>query len=131
VSLVEEARQARDRSYSRYSGHKVGAALRTADGKVFTGCNVENSSYGATVCAERVAALKAVSETGQLEIAELAVVTDAPAPWPPCGLCLQVIAEFARAETPIHLANLAGKSQTYRLRELLPHAFTPSYLEKK
>src|SRR5690348_9517727 len=91
IELYEKAIQAQKHSYSPYSGCKVGAALRTRGGEIFSGCNVENSSYGATVCAERVAVQKAVSECGKIEIMEIMVVTDASPPWPPCGLCRQVM----------------------------------------
>lgn len=127
--LFEAAQKARQNSYSPYSGHKVGAAIRLKTGQIFGGCNIENSSYGGTNCAERVAIQKAVSELGKIEIAEVFVVTDAKDPWPPCGLCRQVIAEFARNETQIHSANLAGKIRTTTLGEIFPEAFTPDYLK--
>ncbi|MEK6580085.1 MAG: cytidine deaminase, partial [Bdellovibrionota bacterium] len=98
--LLDTAKAVRKNAYSPYSKVKVGAALRTRDGKIFSGCNVENSSYGATVCAERVAIQKAVSELGgKIEIQELVVVTDATPPWTPCGICRQVIAEFGSNST--------------------------------
>ncbi len=129
--LYQKALESRARSYSPYSRHKVGAALRLEDGRVFGGCNVENSSYGGTVCAERTAILKAVSESDQpIRIAEVVVVTDATPPWPPCGLCRQVIAEFAGPETPLHSTNLAGDVVTSTFGELFPNAFTPGHLDK-
>jgi len=131
ADLYEAARKAREFSYSPYSHVKVGAAVRTVDGRIFTGCNVENSSYGGTVCAERVAISKAVSELGKIEIAEVMVVTDASPPWPPCGLCRQVIAEFARPGTrnvDVHAANLQGETRTLLFSELFPDAFTPAHL---
>jgi cytidine deaminase len=123
------ATRARDNSYSPYSGHKVGAAIRLQDGKIFSGCNVENSSFGATICAERVAIQKAVSECGKISILEVMVVTDATPPWPPCGLCRQVIAEFG-AESTIYAANLSGDVKKMSFAELLPEAFTPQHLSK-
>src|SRR4051812_31271291 len=124
--LFEKARLAREKAYSPYSQHKVGAAIKTAKGAVFVGCNVENSSYGGTICAERTAVVSAVaSEGGRIAIEEVCVVTDASPPWSPCGFCRQVIAEFAKPETPIVIANLKGEVKRYTLRELLPHAFTP------
>jgi cytidine deaminase len=129
--LYELAKRARENSYSPYSRLKVGAAIRTSDGKVFTGCNVENSSYGGTNCAERVAIQSAVAQHGKFQLAEVMVVTDASPPWPPCGMCRQVIAEFARGgndDVLIHAANLAGEIKTARFAELFPDAFTPSHL---
>lgn len=128
--LLKSAKEAWDRSYSPFSRKKVGAAVRTKDGRVFSGCNIENSSFGATVCAERVAIWKAVSE-GAKEIAEVAVITDANPPWPPCGLCRQVIAEFASDQALIHRANTAGAVITTAFSELYPEAFRPGHLLEK
>ncbi len=121
--LYELAQLARSRSYSRYSGYAVGAAIRLADGSTFGGCNVENASYGATVCAERVAIQKAVSEIGgAFTISEIMVITDATPPWPPCGMCRQVIAEFAQ-DTQVYTANLSGEYQVMPFKELFPNSF--------
>ncbi|MGK5082343.1 cytidine deaminase [Bdellovibrionota bacterium FG-1] len=129
--LYQAACAARQNAYSPYSHHKVGAAIRTIDGKLFSGCNVENSSYGGTVCAERTAIFKAVSEVGPgMRIAEVVVVTDATPPWTPCGFCRQVLVEFASAETLVHSTNLSGQANTLRLGELLPEAFTSAHLQK-
>ena len=122
--LTEAALAARKFAHAPYSQVQVGAAVQMSDGRVFTGCNVENSSYGGTVCAERVSIFKAVSE-GSTKIVGLAVATDASPPWPPCGFCRQVVAEFAPPELPIHAVSLDGKIVSYRLADLLPHAFTP------
>ena len=127
--LFELARKSREISYSPYSGHKVGAAIRTLDGTLYGGCNVENSSYGATVCAERVAIQKAVSE-GRTRVTDVMVITDATPPWPPCGMCRQVIAEFG-ANAVLHTANLEGKMESFKLAEIFPRAFTPDHLKKK
>lgn len=129
--LYSRAVEARERSYSPYSGHQVGAAIRVRSGQVFQGCNVENSSYGGTCCAERTAIFAAVAALGRIELAELLVVTDAPQPWPPCGLCRQVIAEFAPPSLPIHAANLQGALKSSTLDAIFPDAFTPDYLTKK
>ncbi|MDR3608923.1 MAG: cytidine deaminase [Oligoflexia bacterium] len=134
-ALFDAARRARLNSYSPYSGHKIGAAIRVKGGQVFGGCNVENSSYGGTNCAERVAIQKAISELGQIEIEEILVITDAPNPWPPCGFCRQVIAEFAPASIPIHAANLAIDTPEFKMRsttfgKLFPEAFTSDFLQK-
>jgi cytidine deaminase len=129
--LVQAATEARTRSYSPYSQHKVGAAIRLKSGQVFQGCNVENSSYGGTICAERSAIVSAVSQTGgKIEIAEVAVVTDSAQPWPPCGLCRQVIAEFAGPDTPLYAANLQGELRVSRFGDVFPDAFTPDFLAK-
>lgn len=128
--LVKAATQARKRSYSPYSKHKVGAAIRLNNGQIFTGCNIENSSYGGTVCAERTAIFKAVSENGKIKVAEVAVVTDSEYPWPPCGFCRQVIAEFASPEIPLYAANLQGDLRISRFGDIMPDAFTPDFLGK-
>jgi cytidine deaminase len=129
-ALVKAASDARKRSYSPYSGHKVGAAIRLKNGEIFAGCNVENSSYGGTVCAERTAIFKAVSEEGKIKITEVAVVTDSAEPWPPCGFCRQVIAEFASPEIPLYAANLQGDLRVSRFGDIFPNAFTPEFLAK-
>ena len=119
--LLEAARQARLRAHAPYSKFLVGAALLTADGQVVTGCNVENASYGLTMCAERVAAFKAVSD-GHRAFALVAVVAETETLTPPCGACRQVLWELC-GDVPVVLGNLGGASETYQLRDLLPHAF--------
>ena len=128
-ALYQVATQSREKAYSPYSQVKVGAAIRTTDGKIYGGCNMENSSYGATVCAERVAIGKAISE-GSKRISDVLVVTDASPGWPPCGMCRQVIAEFSDPSTRIHVTNLKSELQTFSFNELVPHAFTPGHLLK-
>lgn len=118
--LIETARQYREHSYSPYSRFKVGAAVLTAGGKVYGGCNIENSSYGLTICAERTAVFKAVSE-GERELAALAVIADTEGPCSPCGACRQVMADFRIPR--IIMANLRGEVKTASLAELLPFAF--------
>lgn len=120
-SLLTAARKARGRALARYSGFKVGAALQTNGRKVYSGCNIENASYGLSVCAERVTLLKALSE-GVRKFRALAVVTGADEVTPPCGACRQLLWEYC-GDIPVLLANLRGKIETYRLAELLPHAF--------
>lgn len=128
--LFETAKRARERSYSPYSGQKVGAAIRLKNGKIFGGCNVENSSYGATVCAERTAIQSAVASEGpKIEITDIVVITDHTPPWPPCGICRQVIAEFGPNST-IHSADLTSIRSAMSFRELYPLAFTPDHLKK-
>lgn len=118
--LIETARQYREHSYSPYSRFKVGAAVLTAGGKVYGGCNIENSSYGLTVCAERTAIFKAVSE-GEREFEALAVIAGTAGPCSPCGACRQVMADFKIPR--IIMANLRGEVKTASLAELLPFAF--------
>lgn len=128
-ALYQEASRARENSYSPYSGKKVGAAVLTSDGKIYGGCNVENSSYGITACAEQVAIQKAVSESGATKITQVLVLTDAEPAWPPCGLCRQVIAEFASGDVPIHAVNLMKNIKTQKLSDIFPNAFTPDHLK--
>jgi cytidine deaminase len=106
----------------------VGAALLTPYGRVFTGCNIENATYGLTMCAERVAIFKAVSEGAQ-EILKVAIVADHEVLTPPCGCCRQMIWEFATDDTVVILANLAGREQRFEIRELYPEAFDARFLE--
>ncbi|MEZ0392656.1 MAG: cytidine deaminase [Pseudobdellovibrionaceae bacterium] len=129
AELHAKAVEARKNSHSPYSKHKVGAALRTSDGLVFSGCNIENASYGGTVCGERVAIWKAVSEKGSLQIQDLVVVTDQDVAWPPCGFCRQVISEFANDSTRVHLANIHGIQRSLKFGDLFPDAFQSSHLK--
>ena len=119
--LVEAARRARDHAVADFSGFRVGAALETADGTIVSGCNVENATYGLTVCAERVAMFKALSE-GHRAFRRVAVVADTQSPTPPCGACRQILWEFA-GDIDVTLANLHATTATHRLSELLPHPF--------
>jgi len=124
--LIEIAKQARLHSVAPFSNFLVGAAARTADGKVYTGCNVESASYGLTVCGERVAIWKALSE-GERDFTELAIVADTESLTPPCGTCRQIIWEFCKNAT-IVLANLDGETQQCSIKELLPRAFDARFL---
>ncbi|MGB7061690.1 MAG: cytidine deaminase [Candidatus Zixiibacteriota bacterium] len=119
--LIEKAKRARLKAYAPYSNFKVGVALLTKSGKVYTGANVENSTFGLTVCAERVAVLKAVNK-GDKDFVKIAVVTDRNPPVTPCGACRQVLSEFVK-DLKIVCANLKGKVDKYTLKELLPEAF--------
>jgi cytidine deaminase len=124
ASLVEQAAQAAGAAYVPYSLYRVGAALRTADGAVITGCNVENASYGLTICAERVALTRAIA-AGQREFRAMAIVASGEHTPFPCGACRQVLAEFCNAEFPVYIARSAGDPPECRtLGELLPDAFT-------
>jgi cytidine deaminase len=121
TALVEAARQAREHAVADYSHFKVGAALETADGVIVTGCNVENATYGLTVCAERVAMFKALSE-GHRRFRAVAVVADTNAPTPPCGPCRQILWEFG-GDLEVVLANLETVTARYALSDLLPLPF--------
>ncbi len=124
--LMRLARQARRRAFAPFSRFKVGAALRTRSGEVVTGCNVENASYGLTLCAERVAVFKAVSE-GIRGFEAIAVVADSRRLTPPCGPCRQILWEFC-GDITVHMADLHGRTRTMRLSELLPFPFDRSNL---
>lgn len=125
--LIQEAKMAREKAYTPYSKFNVGAALLTADGKVYHGCNIENAAYSMTNCAERTAIFKAVSE-GDTKFAAIAVVADTKRPVPPCGACRQVIAELCPKDMKVVLTNLNGDIQELTVEQLLPGAFTPEDL---
>lgn len=125
-----QACEARINAYAPYSGYQIGAAVVLANGEVHTGGNIENASFGGTVCAERVAIWKAVSHNPGVKIKDVLVVSDASQPWPPCGLCRQVIAEFADQDTRVHVGDLKEIRRTYKFDEIFPEAFTPGYLRK-
>jgi cytidine deaminase len=126
--LVAAARGARERAWAPYSTFKVGAALETADGVIITGCNIENASYGLTICAERVALFKALSE-GHRRFVRIAVVADTVAPTSPCGACRQVLWEFG-PDLEVILANLDAITGRHRLADLLPHPFSGRLLDR-
>jgi cytidine deaminase len=128
-ALVKLAIEARDKAYVPYSNFPVGAALETEDGSIFTGCNIENASYGATNCAERTAIFKAVSE-GKKVIKKIAVVGDMSAFTAPCGICRQVIAEFASKDLEIILIKNEEEYLKKTLEDVLPGAFTKEDLLK-
>jgi cytidine deaminase len=120
-ALIAAARAAREHAVADFSGFKVGAALETGAGTIITGCNIENASYGLTLCAERVAIFKAVSE-GYVGFTRLAVVADTASPTPPCGACRQIIWEFC-GDIEVIMANLTSVSGSLRMKELLPLPF--------
>jgi cytidine deaminase len=119
--LVDAARRGREFAEAAYSRFKVGAALETADGTIITGCNIENATYGLTICAERVAMFKALSE-GYRAFTRIAIVADTESPTPPCGACRQVLWEFC-GNLEITLANLRETRSTHQLKDLFPLPF--------
>jgi cytidine deaminase len=125
-NLKDLAREAANFSHSPYSKAKVGAAVQMSDGSVYSGCNIENSSFGGTVCAERVAIWKAVSE-GKQKISKIYIYTDDG--WPPCGMCLQVMTEFSDSTLDVTFGDRHGSETKRKLGELLTHAFTPDKLK--
>jgi cytidine deaminase len=127
-ALIAAARRAREHAHAEFSKFKVGAALETADGQVITGCNIENATYGLTICAERVAMFKALSE-GHRTFARVAVVADTEAPTPPCGACRQILWEFG-GDLEVLLANLSEPKGRHRLRDLLPLPFDARLLNE-
>ena len=124
--LIAAALAARAHAFAPFSKFRVGAALEDAGGGIHTGCNVENATYGLTVCAERVAVFKAISE-GVRKFHRVAVAADTASLTPPCGACRQILWEFC-GDVEITLVNLQGKTETYRLKDLFPKPFDASYL---
>ena len=126
MNLIEMALEARTKAHAPYSNFQVGAALESTDGRVFTGCNVENATYGLSVCAERVAVFKAISE-GARKFQRIAVSADTDVLTPPCGACRQILWEFC-GDIELTLVNLHGKTETLHLRDLFPRPFDASFL---
>ena len=124
--LVEAALAARENAFAPYSRFQVGAAIEDSEGRIHTGCNVENATYGLTVCAERVAVFKAISE-GVRKFRRVAVAADSDRLTPPCGACRQILWEFC-GDIELILANPRGKTETYRLKDLFPKPFDVSFL---
>jgi len=125
-TLIAAAKQARENAHAPYSNFRVGAALRARSGRVYTGCNIENATYGLTVCAERVAIFKAISE-GERGFDAIAVVAQTDRLTPPCGACRQIIWEFC-GDAEVVLANLKGQKEVHRMSELFPRPFDSSFL---
>lgn len=125
-SLVQAALSARAKAHAPYSHFLVGAALEDSDGRIHSGCNVENATYGLTICAERVAVFKAISE-GARKFRRIAIAADTDQLTPPCGACRQILWEFC-GDIQIILVNPRGKSETLQLKELFPRAFDASFL---
>jgi cytidine deaminase len=125
-SLLQAAIEAREHAHAPFSNFKVGAAIETEDGRVYTGCNIENATYGLTLCAERVAVFKAVSE-GARKFKRIAVAADTGTLTPPCGACRQILWEFC-GDAELTLVNLEGKSETFRMKDIFPRPFDASFL---
>jgi cytidine deaminase len=125
-NLLEAALAAREHGRAPFSNFKVGAALEDEQGRIFTGCNVENATYGLTICAERVAVFKAISE-GARKFKRIAIAADTDALTPPCGACRQILWEFC-GDVEIVLVNLHGKNETLKLKDLFPRPFDQSFL---
>ena len=124
--LIEAAAEARENAVTPYSKFKVGAAVETDAGELIKGCNIETSTYGLTLCAERVAIFKAVSD-GKTKFTRIAVVADTDTLTPPCGSCRQIIWELC-GDVPVIMSNLEGKTETIQMRDLLPKAFDADFL---
>ncbi len=127
MDLMDAARAARENAHAPYSGFKVGAAIRTRQGTVYAGCNVENVSYPEGTCAE-AGAIAAMVAAGETEIAEVLVIADSPVPVTPCGGCRQRLSEFASPEVPVILADLSGEAGRMTLGDLLPGAFDRAHM---
>jgi len=124
--LIEAALAARENAHAPFSKFKVGAAVEDQTGRIFTGCNVENATYGLTICAERVAVFKAISE-GARKFTRIAVAADTEVLTPPCGACRQILWEFC-GNAELILVNLQGKTESFRLKDLFPRPFDASFL---
>jgi cytidine deaminase len=125
--IIGAARRAREHADARFSNFKVGAAIETTEGTIVTGCNIENATYGLTICAERVAMFKALSE-GHRGFTRIAIVADTETPTPPCGACRQILWEFG-GNLDVRLANLTAETRTYQLKDLLPMPFDARLLQ--
>ncbi len=128
--MIDAAREVLKNAYSPYSKYRVAAAVLDERGRVSVGCNVENASYGATVCAERVAIFNAVAH-GAKRIEAVVIMTESKKPWPPCGMCRQVLLEFADLKTPVLLKSTKGPSKQLKLKALCPLQFSPAQMKNK
>ena len=125
--LRQKAQEASECAYSPYSQAKVGSAIVMSDGSIYSGANIENASYGGTICAERVAILKAVCEQ-KMQISKVYVYTKEG--WPPCGMCRQVMSEFAAPDMEVIIGDVKGHETSIKFSELMPLSFTPDHLSK-
>ena len=127
--MIEAAREVLKNAYSPYSRYRVAAAVLDERGRVSVGCNVENASFGATVCAERVAVFNAIVH-GAKRIQAVIIMTESRRPWAPCGMCRQVLLEFCDPKTPVILKSTKGPSRRFTLKTLCPHSFSPAQIKK-
>jgi cytidine deaminase len=128
MSLLDAAKDVRERAYAPYSNFKVGAAIRAASGAVYAGCNVENVAYPEGTCAE-AGAIAAMVAAGETEITEALVIADSPLPVSPCGGCRQKLAEFSKGSVPVTMTTLSGATKVMTMAELLPGAFAQAHME--
>ncbi|UWQ94680.1 cytidine deaminase [Rhodobacteraceae bacterium M385] len=129
TTLIDEATRVRENAHAPYSNFKVGCAIRSVEGNLYVGCNVENVAYPEGTCAE-AGAIAAMIAAGDTRIAEVAVIADSPAPVPPCGGCRQKLAEFADLDAPITMATTEGKTEATQVGTLLPGVFTAAHMTK-
>lgn len=123
--LINEALEAQKNAYAPYSKFKVGAAILTETGNVYTGCNVENASLGASICAERNAATTAIAQEGKVRFKAIAIASTSDEPAPPCGICRQFLSEFTDTEAPVYLVSAkSGKTKEFSFGKLMPESFT-------
>lgn len=128
MEVLDSARKVREAAYAPYSKFKVGAAVRGASGKIYSGCNVENVAYPEGTCAE-AGAIAAMVAAGETRLIEVAVIADSPSPVPPCGGCRQKLAEFGQADTPVVLATLSGQELKTTIGDLLPGRFDAAHMD--
>lgn len=126
--LVQQAINAKSKSIATYSNFHVGAALLTNDGKVILGANIENASYGLTICAERTAVFQALLD-GERKFSAIAIAGDSEDYLPPCGACRQILMEFCGKDLDVIMVNLKGETKTLKMSELLPHSFNEEFLK--
>ena len=123
--LIKEALEAMENAYAPYSHFKVGAAILTENGNIYSGCNVENASFGATICAERNAATTAIAKEGKVRFKAIAIASMPENPAPPCGICRQFLSEFTDVEAPVYLvSSVSGKTKEFSFGALMPELFT-------
>lgn len=125
AKLIEEAKRALENAYAPYSKFRVGAAILTESGNIYKGCNVENASFGAAICAERTAATSAIAAEGKVNFKEIAIASESEQPAPPCGICRQFLSEFTEPDVPVYLVSVSsGVVKEFTFGKLMPEMFT-------
>ena len=125
AKLIEEAKRALENAYAPYSKFRVGAAILTESGNIYKGCNVENASFGAAICAERTAATSAIAAEGKVSFKEIAIASESEQPAPPCGICRQFLSEFTEPDVPVYLVSVSsGVVKEFAFGKLMPEMFT-------